>query len=107
MTKPAVRLTPSWAARALLLALEGYRLLLSPWMGQWCRFEPTCSRYTKQAVETHGAGVGAYLGARRLLRCHPWCPAGLDPVPDPSEWATRRRLFSRLLIKPRPPIETR
>ena len=66
----------------LLIALvRGYRLLLSPWLGSACRFEPTCSVYALQALETHGATRGSYLTLRRLGRCHPWCEGGLDPVP--------------------------
>lgn len=85
----------------MLVVIDGYRLLLSPWIGQSCRFEPSCSRYTRDAIDTHGAAVGAYLGARRLLRCHPWCEAGHDPVPSRAQWthefeAARRRLRSRI-----------
>lgn len=69
-------------ARALLLALRGYRLLLSPWLGSACRFSPTCSLYAIEAVERHGAAAGSYLAARRLLRCHPGCVGGADPVPE-------------------------
>jgi putative membrane protein insertion efficiency factor len=47
-----------------------------------CRFEPSCSRYASEAVETHGVLLGGWLAARRLLRCHPWSDAGVDPVPD-------------------------
>ena len=69
--------------RHLLMALvRGYRLLLSPSLGSACRFEPTCSLYALQALEKHGAGVGSYLTARRLVRCHPWCAGGPDPVPE-------------------------
>ncbi|WP_341684661.1 membrane protein insertion efficiency factor YidD [Limnohabitans sp.] len=69
--------------RRLLMALvRGYRLLLSPSLGSACRFEPTCSLYALQAFEKHGAGVGSYLTARRLVRCHPWCAGGPDPVPE-------------------------
>jgi putative membrane protein insertion efficiency factor len=58
--------------RALLMALvRGYRLLLSPWLGSACRFEPTCSAYSLQALERHGAAAGSYLTLRRLARCHP------------------------------------
>ncbi len=82
--------------RALLMGLvRGYRLLLSPWLGSACRFEPTCSAYALQALERHGAGAGSYLTVRRLARCHPWCDGGLDPVPDEPPRAAR--LFSRLM----------
>ena len=77
--------------RFLLALVKGYRLLLSPWLGSSCRFEPTCSAYALQALEQHGAAAGSYLAARRLLRCHPWCAGGCDPVP-----AQRPGLFGRL-----------
>jgi putative membrane protein insertion efficiency factor len=73
--------------RALILLVRVYRLLLSPWLGSACRFEPTCSAYALQALEQHGAAGGSYLTAARLLRCHPWCAGGHDPVPA--------RLFQR------------
>jgi uncharacterized protein len=67
--------------RLLVAIVQGYRLLLSPWLGSQCRFEPTCSAYALQALQEHGAAGGSYLAARRILRCHPWCAGGLDPVP--------------------------
>jgi putative membrane protein insertion efficiency factor len=68
--------------RFLLIGLvKGYRLLLSPWLGSACRFEPTCSAYSLQALQLHGAAKGSYLTLRRLGRCHPWCAGGHDPVP--------------------------
>lgn len=67
--------------RVLLGAVTFYRLMFSPWLGSSCRFEPSCSAYALDALETHGAAAGAYLTTRRLLRCHPWCAGGCDPVP--------------------------
>jgi hypothetical protein len=58
--------------RLLITLVKGYRLLLSPWLGSSCRLEPTCSAYSLQALEQHGAAAGTYLTAARLLRCHPW-----------------------------------
>lgn len=58
-----------------------YQLALSPWFGQQCRFTPTCSEYTRQAILKHGALKGAWLGLKRVGRCHPWHPGGHDPVP--------------------------
>ena len=82
--------------RAALIGLvKGYRLLLSPWLGSSCRFEPTCSAYALQALEQHGALAGSYLTVKRLGRCQPWCAGGCDPVP-----ADKPRLFSSLLGKP-------
>ena len=67
---------------ALLALLRAYRFFLSPWIGQQCRFWPTCSNYASEAIEKHGTAVGAYLATKRLLRCHPWCAGGHDPVPE-------------------------
>ncbi|MEY4765990.1 MAG: hypothetical protein RI907_2663 [Pseudomonadota bacterium] len=58
-----------------------YRFALSPSLGSACRFTPTCSAYALEALEQHGPWVGTYLASRRLLRCHPWCDGGHDPVP--------------------------
>ncbi|MBL8323921.1 MAG: membrane protein insertion efficiency factor YidD [Rubrivivax sp.] len=70
-----------WPRRLLLGLVRGYRLLLKPWLGSACRFEPTCSAYALQALERHGAVGGTALTGWRLLRCHPWCDGGADPVP--------------------------
>jgi len=72
----------SAAVQALLQGLvRGYRFALSPWLGSACRFTPTCSAYALDALEQHGPWAGSYLAGRRLLRCHPWCDGGHDPVP--------------------------
>ena len=71
--------------------VRGYRYFLSPWLGSSCRFEPTCSAYALQALDAHGAAMGSYLIASRLLRCNPGCTGGHDPVPT-----EKPRLFSRL-----------
>jgi len=79
--------------KALLIGLvKGYRLLLSPWLGSSCRFEPTCSAYSLQALQNHGAAAGSYLTLARLARCHPWCAGGSDPVPT-----EKPRLFTQLI----------
>lgn len=65
----------------LLMPIRLYRALLSPLMPPVCRFHPSCSRYAMEALQTHGPLRGSYLAARRLLRCHPFHPGGLDPVP--------------------------
>ena len=76
--------------RALVALVRGYRLLLSPWLGSSCRFEPTCSAYSLQALQEHGAAVGTYMTLRRLARCHPFCEGGHDPVPDRAPALVRR-----------------
>ncbi len=70
---------------SLLFLLRGYKLLISPLLPSACRFYPTCSCYMHEAIRTHGAGRGIYLGVRRLLKCHPWHPGGIDPVPTQPE----------------------
>src|SRR3712207_8048478 len=64
-----------------VFALRLYRYLVSPLYGDTCRFYPSCSLYALEAFERHGVLRGAYLTTRRLLRCHPWNPGGVDPVP--------------------------
>ena len=70
-----------WPRNVLIGFVKAYRLVLSPWLGSGCRFEPTCSVYSLQALELHGAARGSYLTLHRLARCHPWCAGGHDPVP--------------------------
>ena len=74
-------------ARLLALPLRLYRLVVSPLLGQRCRFAPTCSRYALDALECRGALRGSWLAVRRVGRCHPWHPGGHDPVP-PARSAT-------------------
>jgi putative membrane protein insertion efficiency factor len=74
----------------LMLLVRGYRLFFSPWVGRGCRFEPTCSRYALEALERHGALGGTALTTWRILRCHPLCAGGHDPVPDNAPWSRRR-----------------
>jgi putative membrane protein insertion efficiency factor len=65
----------------LIWLLRGYQLLLSPMLGQNCRFYPTCSGYAIDALRSHGAARGSYLTFKRVSRCHPWNDGGFDPVP--------------------------
>lgn len=67
--------------RLLLLLLRGYKLGISPFLGQNCRFYPSCSDYAAEAIREYGAVKGGALAARRLCKCHPWHPGGFDPVP--------------------------
>ncbi|MDI1308975.1 MAG: membrane protein insertion efficiency factor YidD [Methylotenera sp.] len=68
-------------ARILIWLIKVYQVLLSPFFGQQCRFYPTCSHYSIEAINKHGAVVGSYYTVRRLLRCHPWHAGGHDPIP--------------------------
>lgn len=73
------------AQRLLIGPIIAYQYLLSPYFGQHCRFHPTCSAYTREAIVTHGALRGLWLGIRRLSRCHPFSPGGYDPVPPHTD----------------------
>lgn len=66
----------------IIQLIRGYQYLLSPWLGNHCRFYPSCSAYAITALERHGAMRGSWLAALRLLRCHPWSAGGIDQVPE-------------------------
>ena len=68
----------------MIFLIKAYRTILSPFIGQHCRFYPSCSAYALEAVEKHGALRGLWLSLRRLSRCHPWHEGGEDPVPPCS-----------------------
>lgn len=76
--------------RFLISLVRGYQLVLSPWLGNACRFEPTCSAYSVCAIERHGAAVGTYMTLQRLVRCQPFCTGGHDPVPQHAGLPFRR-----------------
>ena len=83
--------SPGSLVRAALLGLiRLYQLTLSPWLGNPCRYEPTCSHYAAEAIERFGARRGVWLAAKRLGRCHPWGRSGYDPVPDLEALPARR-----------------
>lgn len=72
--------------RKLLIGLiQLYRYTLSPFIGQHCRYTPTCSQYAIEAIRLHGSWRGGWLAIKRVGSCHPWHPGGYDPVPDSSE----------------------
>lgn len=80
--------------RRLLVGLvRGYQLLFSPWLGNVCRYYPSCSHYALGALNRHGALGGTALAAWRVLRCNPWSLGGVDPVPEGRPFAG---LFTRL-----------
>jgi putative membrane protein insertion efficiency factor len=64
-----------------LALIKGYKIFISPLLGNHCRFHPTCSAYTYEAIQKFGLLKGAYLGGKRLLKCHPFHPGGVDLVP--------------------------
>ena len=74
---------PSWGARAGMRAIHGYQVVMAGSTPR-CRFAPTCSEYTREAIEVHGLARGVWLGIRRVGRCHPWNPGGYDPVTRPA-----------------------
>lgn len=71
--------------RLLILLIGVYRYALSPFLGNNCRFYPSCSCYAQEAIASHGAIRGTWLTARRLSRCHPWHEGGVDPVPPVND----------------------
>ena len=75
----------TWLAWPLLALVWLYRILISPWLGNNCRYEPTCSKFALEALREHGAFRGTWLAARRIGRCHPWGGSGYDPVPDKTK----------------------
>jgi putative membrane protein insertion efficiency factor len=68
--------------RLAYLMIRAYQLLVSPFLGNHCRFYPSCSQYAIEAIDRFGVLHGGFMALRRLSRCHPWHPGGLDPVPD-------------------------
>ncbi|MFZ5594286.1 MAG: membrane protein insertion efficiency factor YidD [Pseudomonadota bacterium] len=64
------------------LLIRGYRYFISPLLGNNCRFYPSCSCYAETAIKTHGVAAGGWLALRRICRCHPWHPGGIDLVPE-------------------------
>lgn len=72
-------------SKLVILVLRAYRYVLSPLLGDRCRFHPSCSTYTQEAVERFGVLRGGWMGIKRIGRCHPFHPGGLDPVPGSKE----------------------
>ena len=71
--------------KIIILVIKTYQITLSPLLGSNCRFHPTCSEYTIQAVNEHGVYRGLILGVKRISKCHPLGPKGYDPVPDKQD----------------------
>jgi putative membrane protein insertion efficiency factor len=101
---------PGPLARLLLGLIRVYQLVLSPWLGRACRYQPTCSVYAADAIRRHGAWAGGWMGAARLCRCHPWGGSGYDPAPGEKPnaplWAPWRLgdWDARVRPVPDPPI---
>ena len=77
--------------KALCGLIRVYQYTLSPWIGRSCRFTPSCSNYTMQAIMTHGCIKGILLGAWRIARCNPFGKWGFDPVPEQGRWQNPAR----------------
>lgn len=71
--------------KILIFVIRSYQYLISPWLGNHCRYYPSCSHYAVTALRTHGVARGGWLALRRLSRCHPWHEGGFDPVPEPRD----------------------
>lgn len=93
--------TPTVAARVVMLPVKGWRLI-SRHLPPHCRFHPSCSAYALEALEVHGAGRGSWLAARRVGRCHPWNPGGIDPVPPARRPNVRSQPSGRRAESARP-----
>jgi uncharacterized protein len=83
--QPATAAPLSLLALVLTWLITGYRRFISPLLGARCRFYPSCSAYALEAITVHGAARGSWLAVRRLGRCHPFHPGGIDPVPPASQ----------------------
>jgi len=80
-SSPDSRLSPfGWPRLAAAGLIRLYQIVLSPLLGNRCRFYPSCSEYARDSILKHGVLKGAYYGVRRIMRCHPWNPGGYDPV---------------------------
>ncbi len=73
------------AGRIVVLVVRSYQRIIAPWLPPSCRFTPSCSAYMIEAVQVHGPWRGAWLGCRRLMRCHPLSTHGFDPVPPKAD----------------------
>jgi putative membrane protein insertion efficiency factor len=86
-----------------VLVLRVYRAVISPLYGDVCRYYPSCSHYTLQAIQSHGVVRGVWLGTRRIARCHPWAAGGIDDVPAASRFRARYDLTGFGFVVPHSP----
>jgi putative membrane protein insertion efficiency factor len=75
-------------SKVLIAPIRWYQRWISPAFPPTCRFYPSCSAYAVRALEIHGPVIGLYLAIRRLVRCHPWTPGGIDQVPPKGQWSS-------------------
>ncbi|NCC50435.1 MAG: membrane protein insertion efficiency factor YidD [Spartobacteria bacterium] len=71
--------------RLLIVCIKGYQRVVAPWLGNCCRFHPSCSQYAIEAIARFGALKGCWLAGKRLLKCHPLHPGGYDPLPEKKD----------------------
>ncbi len=83
---------PSIPARVLIGMVHVYQKAISPWLGQRCRFHPSCSNYCIDALKQRGMVFGLWLGLKRICKCHPLHPGGYDPVPERKNKFTKREI---------------
>lgn len=88
MTSSHPDTNPGLVARVLMAAIAFYRRFISPLYASRCRYYPSCSAFTREAIEVHGAARGTWMGIKRVGRCHPWREGGYDPVPRPDAEST-------------------
>ncbi|RME27798.1 MAG: membrane protein insertion efficiency factor YidD [Deltaproteobacteria bacterium] len=86
-----MEITLSWIIKSLIRL---YQICISPFLGANCRFHPSCSQYTREAVELHGPVKGLWLGMKRIVRCGPWNQGGYDPVPPPAHSSAERETLT-------------
>ena len=77
--------------KIFIFPIKLYKRYISPHLGDNCRYWPTCSEYTMQAIDTHGVIKGIILGSLRILRCNPWSKGGYDPVPPKGMWTNKNK----------------
>jgi uncharacterized protein len=94
---------PSPPALLLMALIGAYQRWISPFLGNRCRFHPSCSVYAKTAIELHGAARGSWLAFRRLLKCQPFHPGGFDDVPPATARVKRGRSGYREMVSAGPP----